>query len=58
MKKIMAVLLALCLVGLNGCAKKDEVQKDLLKTIQERGENIVAIEGTWSPWTYHDENDE
>ena len=37
MKKIMAVLLALCLVGLNCCDKKDEVQKDLLKSIQERG---------------------
>ena len=29
-----------------------------MKTIQERGEIIVAMEGTWSPWTYHDENDE
>ena len=46
MKKIMTFLLALCLVGLNGCAKKDEAQKDLLETIQERGEIIVAMEGT------------
>lgn len=30
---------------------------DLLSQIRERGEMIVAMEGTWSPWTYHDEND-
>lgn len=31
---------------------------DLLTQIQERGEIIVAMEGTWAPWTYHDENDQ
>lgn len=31
---------------------------DLLKQIQEKGEITVAMEGTWAPWTYHDENDE
>ena len=31
---------------------------DLLAQIQERGEFIIAMEGTWAPWTYHDENDE
>lgn len=31
---------------------------DLLVQIQERGEIVVAMEGTWAPWTYHDENDE
>ena len=31
---------------------------DLLAQIQERGEIIIAMEGTWAPWTYHDENDE
>lgn len=31
---------------------------DLLARIQERGEIIVAMEGTWAPWTYHDENDQ
>lgn len=30
---------------------------DLLEQIRERGEIIIATEGTWSPWTYHDEND-
>ena len=31
--------------------------KDALAQIKERGELIVAMEGTWSPWTYHDEAD-
>ena len=31
---------------------------DQLAQIREKGEIVVAMEGTWSPWTYHDENDE
>ncbi|HBA63746.1 MAG TPA: amino acid ABC transporter substrate-binding protein, partial [Lachnospiraceae bacterium] len=31
---------------------------DLLEQIKERGEIVVAMEGTWAPWTYHNENDE
>ena len=31
---------------------------DLLSQIKARGEIIVATEGTWAPFTYHDENDE
>lgn len=34
-----------------------EATGDLLSQIQERGEIIIAMEGTWAPWTYHDEND-
>ena len=30
---------------------------DLLSTIQSRGTLIVALEGAWQPWSYHDEND-
>lgn len=32
--------------------------KDQLAQIQEKGQLVVAMEGTWSPWTYHDEKDE
>lgn len=36
-----------------------DVQPDgLLAKIQEKGEIVVAMEGTWSPWTYHDESDQ
>ena len=31
---------------------------DLLAQIQEKGEITIAMEGTWAPWTYHDESDE
>lgn len=30
---------------------------DLLAKIQEKGEIMIAMEGTWAPWTYHDESD-
>ena len=30
---------------------------DLLSTIQGRGTLIVALEGAWQPWSYHDESD-
>ncbi len=30
---------------------------DLLDTIRERGTLIIAMEGAWAPWTYHDESD-
>lgn len=44
---------------------KEESQKaqgsgqgeNLLDQIQKKGELVVAMEGTWSPWTYHDEGD-
>lgn len=31
---------------------------DLLAQIQQRGEIVFGTEGTWSPWTYHDEDDQ
>lgn len=38
--------------------EQTESTKDLLAQIQEKGEIVIAMEGTWAPWTYHDENDE
>ena len=35
----------------------DSSSDDLLNTIKERGYITVAMEGTWAPWTYHDEDD-
>lgn len=32
--------------------------EDLLVQIQEKGEIVIAMEGTWAPWTYHDESDD
>ena len=57
-----AVLL-LCTLALTGCSSKNtssdvSSDADLLTRIQQRGEIVVAMEGTWAPWTYHNENDE
>lgn len=30
---------------------------DLLDRIREKGSITIAMEGTWAPWTYHDEKD-
>lgn len=38
--------------------EQTESTHDLLAQIQEKGEIVIAMEGTWAPWTYHDENDE
>ncbi|MDO4285268.1 MAG: transporter substrate-binding domain-containing protein [Eubacteriales bacterium] len=39
-------------------SQSEAARDDLLAQIRERGEVIVAMEGTWSPWTYHNEDDE
>lgn len=57
-----AVLL-LCTLALTGCSSKNtssdaSSDADLLARIQQRGEIVVAMEGTWAPWTYHNESDE
>ena len=58
---LLALLLITALL-LSGCAKKpataDQGTKDHLARIQERGTLVIATEGNWSPWTYHDENDQ
>ena len=61
MKKLRFAALLLCLslllAGLTGCAKGNTAAGDQLARIQDAGTIVVAMEGTWAPWTYHDEND-
>lgn len=58
MKKIICLVLVLLMIlSLSACGNKQEGDKDLLATIKERGKIIVATEGKWSPYTYHDGND-
>ena len=52
MKKWMSMLLTLALLVVSPLALADE-----LSDIQAKGEIVVATEGAWAPWTYHDEND-
>lgn len=39
-------------------SSQTEAPADLLTQIRERGEIVVAMEGTWAPWTYHNESDQ
>ena len=57
MKKWTAFVLALLLTVCSVAALAEGTEKDLLARIQERGTLIIATEGNWSPWTYHDESD-
>lgn len=55
-KHFTALLLAGLLI-LAGCAQKNPAggEEDALARIRAKGEIVVAMEGTWAPWTYHDE---
>ena len=70
-RKVTALFMAAAVlgsVGLTGCSFQGGGQSsqensstgsgDLLSKIQARGEIIIAMEGTWAPWTYHSEDGE
>ena len=55
MKRIAILLLcAICLASLFAAGSKEG---NSLDTIKNRGTLIIATEGNWTPWTYHDAND-
>ena len=60
-KKIAALLLAgaLSALTLTGCSGggQDQAEGDQLARIQQSGEIVIALEGAWAPWSYHDEQD-
>ena len=41
----------------SAAATADTAAVDQLAQIKERGTITIAMEGTWAPWTYHDESD-
>ena len=50
-------------MGMSGCSKEEPAQaqtqaasgaQDLMEQIRAKGEIVIATEGTWSPWTFHD----
>lgn len=56
MKKFLSFLGCMALImGLALTASAEE--GDQLSRIRQSGEIIVATEGAWAPWTYHDESD-
>ena len=57
MKKVLMILLSILM--LSACAPKtptSDAPVDRLETIKQNGKLVVAMEGTWQPFTYHDEN--
>jgi len=56
MKKKLFAVLALALVLCAGCGKSAD--QDQLEKIKSDGKIVFAMEGTWAPWTYHDESGE
>lgn len=52
MKKLLSILFIFLMLA--ACSNVKGVD---LKEVEERGYITVAMEGTWAPWTYHDEND-
>lgn len=61
MKKIIrtALIAIIVLLAFSSCTKNDEGDADdnLLSTVTGRGSLYIGTEGTWAPWTYHDESD-
>lgn len=67
---LMAFAAAVGVAALSGCSSSSSGTSasasaagaseapDLLAQIQQRGQIVVAMEGNWMPWTYHDENDQ
>ena len=69
---LMSVMAAAGVLSLSGCSSSHNTAAstadtaassaasaggDLLSTIQNRGTLIVALEGAWQPWSFHDESD-
>ena len=69
---LMSVMAAAGVLSLSGCSSSNNTAAstagtaassaasaggDLLSTIQNRGTLIVALEGAWQPWSFHDADD-
>lgn len=54
---LLVAVVMLSIFAMTACSGSDS-EADLLAQIKERGEITIAMEGTWAPWTYHNENDE
>lgn len=54
--RVLSVVFALSLL-LSLCLSASAAQEsDLLARIREKGYIVIATEGDWAPWTYHDES--
>ena len=61
---LMGVMAAAGVLNLTGCSSKDTAAStassatlNKLDSIQKSGKLVVALEGAWQPWSYHDSSD-
>ena len=61
---LMGVMAAAGVLSLTGCSSKDTTAStassatlNKLDSIQKSGKLVVALEGAWQPWSYHDTSD-
>ena len=61
---LMGVMAAAGVLSLTGCSSKDTAGStassaplNKLDSIQKSGKLVVALEGAWQPWSYHDSSD-
>ena len=61
---LMGVMAAAGVLGLTGCSDKTTASStassatlNKLDSIQKSGKLVVALEGAWQPWSYHDTSD-
>lgn len=52
-RTLLAASVASAALSLTGCGK--DSGEDALERILKAGEITIATEGTWAPWTYHDD---
>ena len=61
---LMGVMAAAGVLSMTGCSSKDTASStagpaplNKLDSIQKSGKLVVALEGAWQPWSYHDSSD-
>ena len=61
---LMGVMAAAGVLGMTGCSDKTTAAStassatlNKLASIQKSGKLVVALEGAWQPWSYHDSSD-
>lgn len=61
---LMGVMAAAGVLSMTGCSSKDTAAStassatlNKLDSIQKSGKLVVALEGAWQPWSYHDSSD-
>ena len=54
---VMAAAGALSLAGCSSSKSASSAAANKLEAVQSNGKLVVALEGAWQPWSFHDESD-